>query len=70
MTTDIVTTINVTGMTCGHCVASVSEELGELAGVRRVDVVFETGEVTITSDGPLEHADLVSAVAEAGYAVV
>ena len=66
----VTTTINVTGMTCGHCVASVSEELGELAGVRQVDVVLETGQVTITSDDPLDRADLVSAVAEAGYAVV
>ena len=56
-------------MTCGHCVASVTEELGEIAGVQQVDVVLETGEVTITSDVPLDPADIESAVAEAGYAV-
>ena len=64
-----VTRITVTGMTCGHCVASVTEELGEVAGVDSVDVVLETGEVTITSGAPLDPADIEAAVAEAGYAV-
>ena len=63
------TRIAVTGMTCAHCVASVTEELSELAGVESVDVVLETGEVTITSGTPLDPADIESAVAEAGYAV-
>ena len=57
-------------MTCGHCVASVSEEIGELVGVEDVDVVLETGEVTITSGAPLDPADVEAAVAEAGYALV
>ena len=65
-----VTRIAVTGMTCGHCVASVSEEIGELVGVEDVDVVLETGEVTITSAAPLDPIDVEAAVAEAGYAVV
>ena len=56
-------------MTCGHCVASVTEELGELAGVERRRRRPRDGEVTITSDGPLDPADVESAVAEAGYAV-
>ena len=64
-----VTRITVTCMTCGHCVASVSEELGELVGVEDVDVVLETGEVTITSAAPLDRADVEAAVAEAGYAL-
>ena len=38
-----VSTWTVTGMTCGHCVASVSEEIGEIDGVEAVDVVLETG---------------------------
>jgi copper ion binding protein len=64
-----VTRITVKGMTCGHCVSSVTEEVGELAGVQLVDVVLETGEVTITSGAPLDAADLEAAVAAAGYAV-
>ena len=64
-----VTRVTVTGMTCGHCVAAVSEEIGELAGVEDVAVVLETGEVTITSAAPLDAADVEAAVVEAGYAV-
>lgn len=57
----------VTGMTCGHCVAAVREELAALDGVRAVDVALESGAVTVTSDAPLERAAVVAAVEEAGY---
>lgn len=60
-------TYTVTGMTCGHCVASVTEELSELAGVTDVQVVLETGAVTVTSAEPLEESVVRAAVAEAGY---
>ena len=59
----------VQGMTCGHCVASVTEELAELDGVDAVDVELETGRVTITSARELSRADVESAVTEAGYAL-
>jgi copper chaperone CopZ len=65
----ITATITVEGMTCGHCVASVTEEISELAGVEDVTVVLETGEVTISSTHPLDPAAIEAAVAEAGYAV-
>lgn len=61
------TTVLVTGMTCGHCVASVTEELEELSGVQDVQVVLDTGAVTITSAEPLERSDVAGAVQEAGY---
>ena len=61
-------TYTVTGMTCGHCVASVTEEVGEVAGVQSVDVVLETGQVTVTGDGVSDEA-VKAAVEEAGYAV-
>ena len=35
-------TFTVTGMTCGHCAASVTEEISEIEGVENVDVVVET----------------------------
>ena len=62
-------TITVTGMTCGHCVASVTEEISELAGVEGVEVDLPTGLVTITSSQPLDSAAVHAAVEEAGYAV-
>jgi copper chaperone len=63
------TTWTVTGMTCGHCVASVTEELQEIAGVTDVAVALDSGLVTITSDAPLDRAAVDAAVREAGYAL-
>ena len=60
-------TWTVTGMTCGHCVASVTEEVSELPGVESVDVVLETGSVTVTSAEPLDTDAVRAAVEEAGY---
>ena len=60
-------TFTVTGMTCGHCVASVTEEVQEIPGVENVDVVLETGAVTVTSAEPLDDAAVQAAVEEAGY---
>ncbi len=60
----------VTGMTCAHCVASVTEEIEEIAAVRRVDVALVAGgtsTVTVTSDQPLADDAVQAAVAEAGY---
>ncbi len=60
-------TYTVSGMTCEHCVASVSEEVLEISGVTAVDVDLATGALTVTSDQPVSDADVRSAVDEAGY---
>jgi copper chaperone len=57
----------VTGMTCEHCVSSITEEVQEIPGVERVDVVLETGDLTLTSAGPVDDAAVKAAVEEAGY---
>ncbi|MCC5578091.1 MULTISPECIES: heavy-metal-associated domain-containing protein [Microtetraspora] len=62
-----VSTYTVTGMTCGHCVGTVTSEIGRVAGVTAVDVQLATGTVTVTSDGPLDDALVRDAVEEAGY---
>lgn len=59
----------VTGMTCEHCVRAVTDEIGGLPGVSRVDVDLTSGRVQVVSDGPLTDADVRAAVAEAGYEV-
>ena len=67
------TTVNVSGMTCGHCVSSVSEELEALSGVEKIDVDLNSGgisTVTITSAGALSRSEIGEAIAEAGYLVV
>ena len=67
------TTVNITGMTCGHCVSAVQSELSGLPGVETVDVDLVNGgtsTATISSSAPLDAASIDDAVAEAGYTVV
>lgn len=71
MATDM--TFAVSGMTCGHCVSAVREEVARLAGVRdvAVELVPEgTSSVTVTAEGPLAAEDVREAVDEAGYELV
>ena len=60
----------VTGMSCGHCEASVRGEVSKLAGVDQIDVSAASGRLVITSAAPLSDADVLAAVDEAGYAAV
>ena len=60
-------TYTVTGMTCGHCVASVTEEITGIDSVTDVAVDLPTGAVTVTSEQALDPARVRAAVAEAGY---
>lgn len=62
-------TYTVTGMTCGHCVASVTEEVSEVVGVSNVDVDLASGQMTVTGDAELDDAAIRAAVAEAGFQV-
>ena len=59
---------SVTGMTCGHCVLSVREEVSEVAGVASVDVDLASGQMTVSGAG-FDDAAVRAAVAEAGYGV-
>lgn len=66
------TTYRVTGMTCGHCVAAVTEELTALDGVSAVQIDLVAGgtsDVTVESEAPLDDKTVAEAVDEAGYAV-
>ena len=62
-------TWTVTGMTCGHCVASVTEEVSAVPGAKDVDVDLSTGLLTVDSDQPLDDQAVRAAVEEAGYQV-
>ena len=59
------TTYDVTGMTCGHCVAAVTKELEAIPGVTAVDVQLDPGTATVT--GAPDDAVVLAAIAEAGY---
>ena len=62
-------TYTVVGMTCGHCVSAVTEEVSQLPGVTGVDVDLASGGLTVTSDSPVEESAVRAAVEEAGYEV-
>lgn len=64
------TTYLVQGMTCGHCVGSVSREVSRLEGVSGVEIELVPDgitTVTVTSAAPLDATQVAGAVAEAGY---
>lgn len=63
------TIFTVTGMTCEHCVAAVTEEVSKLDHVTHVDVDLASGAVTVESDGPIDSIQFAAAVDEAGYEV-
>ncbi len=63
-------TYTVDGMTCGHCAASVTEEVGKLQGVHNVNVDVEARLVIVTSESPLPVDQVTHAIQEAGYALV
>ncbi|HXH59474.1 heavy metal-associated domain-containing protein [Iamia sp.] len=57
----------VVGMTCGHCVSSVTEEVSQVPGVTDIDVDLATGELTVTYDRGVNDGAIRGAVEEAGY---
>ncbi|MBB1056373.1 heavy-metal-associated domain-containing protein [Dietzia sp. B19] len=57
----------VSGMTCGHCVASVKEEVSEIPGVTDVEVDLESGRLVVVAPDPVDPALVRAAVDEAGY---
>ena len=61
-------TYTVSGMTCSHCVGSVTEEVSSIPGVTDVQVDVETGKVVVDGEG-FTDAQVAEAVDEAGYAL-
>ena len=64
------TTFTVKGMTCGHCVNHVTEEVKKIAGVTEVGVELEAGAVSVTSESVITAEQMEAAVVEAGYELV
>jgi len=63
-------TYTVSGMSCGHCEKSVSEEVSGLPGVTGVAADAKSGTVTVSSEAPLADDQVRAAVDEAGYELV
>ncbi len=64
------TIVNVEGMSCGHCVKSVTEALTKLAGVENVDVSLEAKTVTVTHNDLVDTHTIKSEIEEVGFEVV
>lgn len=62
-------TYSVPGISCGHCRAAITAEVGAVAGVDTVDVDLDTKLVAISGED-LDDAALVAAIDEAGYEAV
>ncbi|MEV3973279.1 cation transporter [Streptomyces sp. NPDC050698] len=61
------TTYAVSGMSCGHCKATLTKVIGELDGVSGVEVDLDTGHVTVTGTAEPDDALIAEVVDEAGY---
>jgi copper chaperone len=63
-------TLNVQGMSCGHCKASVEGALQKLDGVSAADVNLEAGTVVVSYDEVNVTVDtMVEAIEDQGYDV-
>ncbi|WP_415127878.1 heavy-metal-associated domain-containing protein [Microbacterium sp.] len=58
----------IQGMTCAHCAAAVTREVGRIAGVSDISVDVSTGILSLAGDAP--EAAIAAAVDEAGYTLV
>lgn len=70
ISTPVTATYTVTGMTCQHCVNSVTEEVSAISGVTNVAVTLDSGSLTVTSDAPVDQVRIAEAVSEAGYQLI
>ena len=63
-------TIKVKGMSCQHCVASVTKALAEIEGVSDVQVSLEDGEATFNENVPVADQTIKDAISRIGFEVV
>jgi copper chaperone len=61
-------TVQIKGMSCGHCVKAVDQALRKLAGIKDVKVTI--GEAVITTDGPMNETAVREAIKDEGFEVV
>ena len=66
----MLTIIKVKGMSCQHCVASVTKALSEIEGIADVQVNLEKGEATFTENNPVSENTIKDAITKIGFEVV
>lgn len=66
----VTTRLSVSGMTCSHCVASVTEELKEIDDIQGLDIILDAkgiSTLTVSSSATLDENQIRAAIDEAGY---
>lgn len=66
----MIKTVEIKGMTCGHCEGRVTNELQAIPGVTKVTASAEKASATIESDFEIAEDSIVLAVQKAGYSVI
>ena len=64
------TTLKVKGMSCQHCVVSVTKALSQLEGIKNVQVDLATGEVRFDNTKEVAPSRIEKAISDAGYEVI
>lgn len=63
-------TYKAPNISCSHCVHTIQNEVGELAGIQNVEAKEDTKFVTIGFDSPATKEQIEALMAEIGYPVV
>ena len=66
----MVTSLKVKGMSCQHCMTSVTKALGQLEGIKNVQVDLAKGEVWFDNTKEIASNRIEKAISDAGYEVV
>lgn len=61
-------TIRIKGMSCQHCVASTTEALEKIPGIKDVKVYLDKGEASYNGD--VNREEIKDAIAKIGFEVV
>jgi copper chaperone len=62
--------LKIKGMSCQHCVISVTKALEKLEGIKNIDVDLKNGEVRFENKKSVTSERIEKAIEEAGYEVV
>lgn len=63
------TTIKIKGMSCNHCVTTITKVLNNIKGIKNVKVSLEKGEATFDEEKPVDVNMIKEQIRKAGYEV-
>ncbi|MEW6003503.1 MAG: copper ion binding protein [Nitrospirota bacterium] len=66
----MITILKVKGMSCEHCVMSITKALNQLEGIKNVQVDLSKGEVRFDDTKEVASNRISKAIQDAGYEVI